>query len=269
MHEEAAGPMTSPGDLAAMARLLRAGAIDAELAALLWLLLDSRTPVVAIGPPSAGCDVVVGALAGLLPPETRLVAVAPDDEFAWLPEAWDLGWRPEHHDSKEAGRDPVAPSVHAGDGVLVVRGLGLPGGVAGSRARVVVRALALGYGMLATMAGDGLEDALEILHDPAIGTDADERSRLGVVLAVEPGDGGPRVGAAHYVRPVALDTSGHVQRQPPAVLATWNRGAGRWDHFAWGILADLGGRTGMRPAGFEREQARRAAALRDESTRSG
>ena len=258
--------MTSPGDPTAMLRLLRAGALDAELAALLWLLLGVRTPVSVIGPPISARDAVLDALAGLLPPGARAVAVAPDDDFEWLPEAGGLGWRREH-------RGPVVtaevPPLRAGNGVLVVRGLGASPGVTGSRARIVVRALALGYGMLATMSGKGLEEALETLHDPSIGTDADERSRLGVVLAVEQGDAGPRVAAAHYVRPVALDTSGHVQRLPPAVLATWNPGAGRWDHFAWGILADLGGRTGLPAGGFEREQARRAAVLRDEATRSG
>ncbi len=162
------------------------------------------------------------------------------------------------------------------NGVLVVRDLGdgPAGGPAGARARVVVRALALGYGLLATAPGDSLDDVLEMLHAPAIGTDADERSRLGVILVMgHPasviGDGhGPesspsRVVAAHYVRPVSLDTHGHVQRPAPAVLATWNGGADRWDHFAWGLLPDLAGRTGRKPIEFEQEQVRREAALRD------
>ena len=149
----------------------------------------------------------------------------------------------------------------AADGVLVVRGLGAADGVGGARARIVVRALALGYGLLATMAGDGLEDALNALHAPDVGTDPDERSRLGVVLAVADDAGTSRVTAAHYVRPVALDTHGHVQRLAPAILATWNPGAGRWDHFAWGVLPDIAGRLGITTIELEREQARRAAAL--------
>lgn len=266
MHEEPLAPMTSPGDPTAMVRLLRTGVLDAELAALLWLLLEARTPVVVTGPSSSASEVVVDALRGLLPAGTRAVDVASDDDFGWLPEAGDLGWRPEHQGTLvTAGSPPLL----AGNGVLVARGLGVETGVTGARARIVVRALALGYGMLATMSGEGLEDVLETLHDPAMGTDADERSRLGVVLAVERGDAGLRVGAAHYVRPVALDTSGHVQRLPPAVLATWSPSERRWDHFAWGILADLGGRTGLHPAEFEHEQARRAAALRDAATGPG
>jgi hypothetical protein len=91
----------------------------------------------------------------------------------------------------------------------------------------------------------------------------DERSRLGVVLVMAPAlkPAGPRVAAAHYLRPVALDTHGHVQRLPPAALATWNGSTDRWDHFAWGVMDELAGRVGMAPRDLEREQARRAALL--------
>jgi hypothetical protein len=117
--------------------------------------------------------------------------------------------------------------------------------------------------MLATAPGDGLEDLLARLQAPDVGTVEDERSRLGVVLAMAPGPvpAGRRVTAAHYMRPVALDTHGHVQRLPPAALATWNGSTERWDHFAWGVMDDLSGRVGLAPRDLEREQARRAALL--------
>ena len=157
--------------------------------------------------------------------------------------------------------------MSSGDGVLVAPGLADAAGIAGERARIVVRALALGYGLLATMAGDGLDDAFAALADPQAGTDEDERSRLGVVLVVGETDGRPRITAAHYVRPVALDPHGHVQRPPPAVLATWNATTGRYDHFAWGVLTELAARTGMTAIQLEREQARRASTLgRDDRT---
>ena len=60
-----------------------------------------------------------------------------------------------------------------------------------------------------------------------------------------------RVLAAHYLRPVARDVHGHVQRLPPAVLATWNPTAGAFDHFAWGVVGELGGRSGRRSVDFE------------------
>ena len=259
------GSLSCVSDTHLLIDLLRAGSLDAELAALLWLLLDVRTPVVAVGADRGSRDRVVGGLRGLLPETARLVEVAPDDDFDWLPEAAELGWR---RDRPETGPS-AAGGVTVDDGVLVVRGLGAPDGVGGARARIVVRALALGYGLLATMAGEGLEDALNTLHAPDVGTDADERSRLGVVLAVAEDAGGSRVTAAHYVRPVALDTHGHVQRPAPAILASWNPGTGRWDHFAWGVLPDIAGRLGVATIDLEREQAGRAAALSDAVTRGG
>ncbi len=232
--------------------------LDAELAALLWLLVETGTPVVVTGRAGSGRALVADALTGALPTGATVFEVAPDDDFAWLADADTLGWRTDR--SREA-----TPPGGGDRGVFLVRGLAEPdsGGLDGDRTRLVIRALSLGYGMLATAPGDGLDDLVERLHAPTIGTDEDERSRLGVVLVMAPPTGGrgARVAAAHYVRPVALDTHGHVQRLPPAVLATWNEQADRWDHFAWGVLDDLAGRTGRSPRDIEREQARRAALL--------
>jgi hypothetical protein len=254
-------------DLGPVRRLLAARTLDAELAALLWVLLEARIPLVAVGAPGSGRETVADGLAGLLAADARPVVVAPDDDFDWLPEAVELGWRRERGDPGSRGdRDPRAGApaegrVSSSTGVLVARGLADADGIAGTRARIVVRALALGYGLLATLTGEGLDDALNALHDPGVGTDPDERSRLGVVLAVADDAGTPRVIAAHYVRPVALDTHGHVQRQPPAILATWNPERDRWEHFAWGVLPDLAGRLGVHRNELEREQVRRAAIL--------
>jgi len=257
------GSLSGVSDTHPLLDLLRAGALDTELAALLWLLLEARTPVVVVGTPPGACDRVIDGLVGLLPPTARSVEVAPDDDFAWLPEALELGWRQDRADARGLSSGVVT----AADGVLLVRGLGARDGVGGSRARIVVRALAKGYGLLATMAGEGLDDAFNALHAPEVGTEPDERSRLGVVLAVADDAGTSRVTAAHYVRPVALDTNGHVQRPAPAILATWNPGAGRWDHFAWGVLPDIAGRLGIATIELEREQARRAQVLSDAGAR--
>jgi hypothetical protein len=241
-------------DASAMAGLVRDGWLDAELAGLLWLLAEARSPFVVVARDRAARDRVLRGVAALLPETVRQAEVREDDDFEWLREAVELGWRRER-----VGDRPVPPdALSSADGVLIARGLGDADGIAGERARLVVRALALGYGLLATMTGDGLDDALAVLAAPGVGTDEDERSRLGTVVVL--GEGG-RVTAAHYVRPVALDPHGHVQRVPPAVLATWNPGRGAWDHFAWGVLAELGDRTGRAPLELEREQARRASAL--------
>jgi hypothetical protein len=65
------------------------------------------------------------------------------------------------------------------------------------------------------------------------------------------------VAAAHYVRPVARDEHGHVQRLGPAVLATWDPGTDRFEHFAWGVVPELAIRIGRKPGDFELEVDRR------------
>ena len=249
-----------------LAALVHAGVMDAELAALLWLLVEVRTPVIVVGERGLPGEDVVDAIRPLLPLGTQVVPVTATDDFERMPEAVELGWR------RERPTTPIPSTrVSAATAVLEARDLGDQGagGPAGERARIIVRALSLGYGLLATMRGTGLDDVLNRLNDASIGTDEQERSRLGVVIALEPaGNGGPlpvRVAAAHYVRPVSRDQHGHVQHLPPAVLATWNAAAGRFDHFAWGVLPDLASRIGMRPIELEREQARRAATLRTSS----
>jgi hypothetical protein len=251
-------PAPPPG----LAGLVGAHVLDSDLASLLWILLEGRTPVIVAGEAGSGRTTVADALAGCLLPTAVLLPVSAADGLAWLPEAADLGWTDDLCEHAEQ----AAPRADRTIGVLLVRDLadGAAGGPAGDRARLLVRAVAVGYGMIATMPGRGLEDVLERLHAPEIGTAGDERSRLGVVLVMAPPDEqrGPRVAVAHYLRPVALDTHGHVQRLPPVVLATWNEADDRWDHFAWGVLPDLAGRVGTTPRELEAEQARRAAALR-------
>ena len=113
--------------------------------------------------------------------------------------------------------------------------------------------------MLATVRGDRLEDVFERLGGPPVEATEDELSRLGLVLVLD--EGGRRVTAAHYLRPVARDAHGHVQRLPPAVVAAWDAANDRLEHFAWGIAPELAERIGVRPVELEREQARRAEIL--------
>ena len=71
----------------------------------------------------------------------------------------------------------------------------------------------------------------------------------------------PRVVAAHYLRPVARDMHGHVQKLGPAVLATWDGRAGRFEQFGWGVTPELAMRTGRHAGDFEIELERRREAL--------
>ena len=248
----------------ALASLVADGVLDGELAALVVLLLGARVPVIVASPHAEPRDALAAALVATLPEELTPIELAGGaEEFEWLPEAVELGWRRERRVVPATGRDGF-PRATAGSTVIVARDLAGSGtrATGGQRARLAVRALAVGYGLIATIDEPDLAGVLERLNRPPVDTDEDERSRLGVVLAVGDVGPGPRVVAAHYVRPVARDQHGHVQRQPPAVLATWSMAGDSFDHFAWGVLPELADRTGRRPVELEREQARLAATLR-------
>ena len=248
----------------ALASLVADGVLDGELAALVVLMLEAHVPVIVAGPTAPGREGLADALIATLPVDVTPIALAgPAEEFEWLPEAIELGWRRERNVVPATGRDAV-PRAKAPSTVIVARDLAGTGPAAtgGERARLAVRALAVGYGLIATIDAPDLAGVLERLDRPPVNTDEDERSRLGVVLAVGEVGRGPRVLAAHYVRPVARDQHGHVQRLPPAVLATWNMTGDSFDHFAWGVLPELADRIGRRPVELEQAQARLAGSLR-------
>jgi len=69
--------------------------------------------------------------------------------------------------------------------------------------------------------------------------DAGARVAIVVILAPDAVAGAWRIGAAHLLRPPLRDGHGHLQRQGPAVLATWDSDQQRFEHFAWGVMAEL------------------------------
>jgi hypothetical protein len=238
--------------------LIRAGTLDAQLAATLWLLIEGRVPVV-VGalPRGAGKTTLLEALLAFLPPGVRTVELEGAMEtFEWLPQAPELGWRrppsPIHHEH--------TPPIRPDNTVLVIPELSdhLPSYTWGAEARIAIRAAVIGYGLAATIHADSLDDVFDQLARPPVSLGDDELSRLGVVLILRPvGDGLRRIVAAHYVRPIARDEHGHVQRLGPAVLATWDPDHDRFEHFAWGITPELALRVDRRSGDFEAEVDRR------------
>jgi hypothetical protein len=243
--------------------LLRESAIDAELAALVSMLVEARVPVIVAGdvdaPTRAG---VLGAVLETLPGDARRIELAgPTEAFTWLPEAESLGWR---SDGPTLGREPLAPSDS--EHSVILAGDLAPDDLAATWAgvvRIAARAVSIGYGLAATIRAGSLEEVLARLQAPPIRLTDDESSRLGLVLVL--GDGGagtsPRVLAAHYLRPVARDMHGHVQKLGPAVLATWDAREGRFEHFGWGVTPELAMRTGRHAGDFEIELDRRREAF--------
>ncbi|HVA88051.1 MAG TPA: hypothetical protein VNF73_17235 [Candidatus Saccharimonadales bacterium] len=303
------GPFAGRGRPRSIVELIRAGTLDAELAALVWVMIEARVPViVAAGPQSAGKTTILAALLDFLPSGIRRIPLHGwVEDFAWLPEAARLGWREPASGPRERGR--TAPDVSAGPAPDVsalgrlAAGRDVPGEVGespgespvspasayllatelsphlpvytwGEQARIAVRATSLGYGLGATIHADSLEEVFAALSSRGVGLTEDEQSHLGIVLILRvlPPAPGARAGgdrelrrrivAAHYVRPLARDMHGHVQRPGPAVLATWDERRDAFEHFAWGVIPELAERAGVRTGDFEVEQGRRATYLR-------
>jgi hypothetical protein len=237
-------------------QLILTGTLDAELAAQLWLLIEARVPlIVAAEEQGAGKSTLLNALLDFLPPGTHIVGLAGETEtFDWLPQATDLGWPGVARPS--ATGDPVRPETT----VILATELSdhTPAYTWGQAARIAVRAASIGYGLAATIHADSLDDVFEELRRPPVRLADDELSHLGLVLILRRVDGRwRRVVAAHYVRPIARDQHGHLQRLGPAVLATWDPATDAFEHFGWGVTPELALRVG-RPAGdFEIEVERR------------
>jgi hypothetical protein len=244
--------------------LIADGVLDAELAALAWLLVEARLPVV-VGALSRGVGktTMLDALLDFLPSSVRRIDLAgAAEEFAWLPEAAALGW------PTTGPTNASTPRVGPTSAYLVAAELSehLPIYTWGAAARTLVRAASIGYGIGATIHADRLEDVHDELRAAPVGLTDDELSYLGLVLIVrawrEPdGTVVRRVVAAHYARPVGRDEQGHVQRLPPAVIAAWDEGSDTLEHFAWGVMPELAIRLGRKAGDLERDEAERATML--------
>jgi hypothetical protein len=181
-HNHATAP---PG----VSRLVAAGTLDAELGALLWILVEGGVPLLVCGPAD----------------DTDLAVIA-------------------------AALSESAPPRELADQTR--------------RAATTLRATSL-------------KDAFDILGAEPFNLGDDDIRSLGVVIVIRDG----RAAAVHYVRPVERDKEGHLQRRPPAVLATWDGDAGRFEHFAWAMTPELGARVGRTQADFEELQKSRAHTL--------
>ena len=235
--------MSLPVRAPSLARLVAGGVVDAELAALAWLLLEDGIPVLVVGLEEVTRDDLLDALAAALPASRRPNPAAPVGE----------------------GRLVRVPGTLATSTP--------PGSLRAALARTTARS-----GLAATIEGTDLAEALAVLRRQ--GLSEDEASFLGTVLVLgpvadrpvadrsvaEPGAAMPgrdqRVVASHYLRPVARDAGGHVQRLGPAVLATWDAEHGAYDHFEWGIYPELAARTGRRAGDLEAAHRGRAEELR-------
>lgn len=192
-------------------QLLREGVLDTPTAALLWLLLEGRVPLVVAGPASAAERATLAA---------ALLSFGPDVEWALL---------------------------DAADGSLGV-----------ARLAALLRG---GTAFAVCLAAGDLEAVFDQLE--SAGLPADAVRRLGVVLIAATTAHGLRCTSVHYLRPAERDARGHIQRRPPAVLATWHDGTDSYEDYAWGITPELADRLHRWQADLEERRAWRAEFLAD------
>lgn len=195
-------------------QIIASGSLDAELAALLWLLVEGRVPViVAAEPPLAGKSTTLTALMDFLAPGTRRLFLRGwTEDFSWLPNAEELGWP----GWQEAARglaglvdptdtstwerqtlmrrrlqaedmdQPPLEAADPGSTYLLASELSshLPVYTWGIHARVVIRALQRGYGLGTSLHADSLAEVFEQLQAPPVSLSADELRSLGVVIVL-------------------------------------------------------------------------------------
>jgi len=196
---------STPVPAPSIVQLLQGGVLDAELAALLWLLADAGVPIVIAAPPArlgAGRQLLEGCLVSFRPAAWETTfgdPLVPEGARALV-----MGAR--------AGGIVPATSLADVREQLAAPPFGLDGASLGGLGVVLV----LGPGEGAAPAGEA---------------GAGTSGRLRVVVA-------------HYVRPVARDAHGHIQAPAPAVLASWEPRLGAWEHFAWGVIPEIALRLG-------------------------
>ncbi len=210
-----------PGEPPSIVELIRRRTLDAELAALVWILVEGRIPLVVAAPDAlleAGIagDVFRGLFASLRP-ELGLEAI----EATGLTE-------PLRARSARALIHAETPGgVTRGASLEEVRsGLGAepPAGLSDDELSFL--------GCVLVLEADGPSDVTAA--DPA--------------MMPKPAI---RVKAAHYVRPLHRDEHGHAQLLGPAVLATWDPQRQAFEHFAWGVLPEIASRLGQRTGDLE------------------
>ncbi len=256
-------------------QIIRAGTIDAELAALLWLLVEGRVPlVVAASAPLTGRTTILTALLDFLPPDTDRRFLHGDmEDFEWLPDAASLGWVGDHADApRRAGRPgrfglrdgprPSDPSDTSATYLLASElGPHLPVHTWGLQARVAVRALQRGYGLGATIHAGSLEGVFEQLGASPVALTDDELRRLGVVIvlrligrdgeALHPREGtpDPEGGSPGGDGSVAAAGSPAAEGQPLEPLEPWVRRRAVAVHYLRPLERDAHGHLQRRPPG--------------------
>ena len=142
--------------------LIRAGTLDAELAATLWVLIEGRVPVIVAAADGSAGKIDPPRRAARLPAAGRRDPRAgrgATETFDWLPQATRAGLAAARRCPSRRAASPSAPTRPSSS----CRELSdhLPSYTWGAEARIAIRAASIGYGLAATIHADTLEDVFE------------------------------------------------------------------------------------------------------------
>lgn len=210
-----------PGEPASLVELIRRGTMDAQLGALVWLLVEGRLPLVVAASNGlvnrgTAADVLRGILASLRP-DLGLSGVDKEDP------ATPLAAR----SARELLHGDRSGGVARGDSLQAVYddfGAAPPAGLSEDELSFLGCVLVLG-------------------EDPPAQVAAEDPAMAPTPLV--------RVTVAHYVRPLHRDEHGHAQLLRPAVLSTWDPVRHAFEYFAWGVMPEIAARLGRRSGDLE------------------
>ncbi|MCV0392265.1 MAG: type II/IV secretion system ATPase subunit [Nitrosopumilus sp.] len=142
--------------------LITFGTISVEIAAYMWLLMESKMSIMVIGSTGSGKTTILNAITGLINPDYKIFSVEDVSEINIKHENWFSLISRTGFGSEGEGEiglyDLIKSGVrHRPDYIIV-------GEIRGSEAYVMFQAMATGHGGLCTMHADSLESASKRLQ---------------------------------------------------------------------------------------------------------
>lgn len=142
--------------------LVNFGTIDIEIAAYLWLLVESKMSIMLLGSTGSGKTTILNAITGLVNPEFKIFSVEDVAEINIVHENWFSLISRTGFGIKGEGEiglfDLIKSGVRHRPDYIVV------GEIRGSEAYVMFQAMATGHGGLCTMHADSLNSAAKRLQ---------------------------------------------------------------------------------------------------------
>ncbi|MFQ5781586.1 MAG: type II/IV secretion system ATPase subunit [Nitrosopumilus sp.] len=163
--------------------LISFGTISVDIAAYLWLLMESKMSIMVIGSTGSGKTTILNAITGLVDPDFKIFSVEDVAEINIKHENWfSLVSRVGFGNSGEGEiglYDLIKSGVRHRPDYIVV------GEIRGSEAYVMFQAMATGHGGLCTMHADSLESASKRLQQKPMDIPASYMALMNCAIVIK------------------------------------------------------------------------------------